>query len=260
MNNKSLDELKKRNLDNCYFSIYCVSQEVLMDLGNGKIDKEVIYLFYGCNLLGQRRYISSITASSVSLTSDWYDFFQSFKSRGLIEVVYAVFPDIKPMIDAIKLSFLNVDVFISIFDAINSIYKYFSHGYTNSLFPFIKNVFLANDLNDYKINRDKFNLSFSSPFTLDLINPFFDKAKDYYFLPLNMRKAIFAFYFIRENIKKLSVISHSKHYFSSLDDFIVLCVPIFQIFEARTYCSKKTWVSILDFLYSAKKDLIKPFL
>lgn len=258
MNNKNLVELKKRDLDKCYLSIYCISQEIYVNLGDGKIDKQIVYLFYGCNLLGQRRYISY--TSSIYHTSEWYDFFQCFKNRCLENIFYAVIPDIKAMKDALKLSFPNIEVLPSIFDGISKVMKYFASHDKTTLLMAIKNVFLADDISQYQIYRDNFNELFSSPFTLDLISPFLDKAKSVYYLPLHMRKAIFAFYFLRDNIKKLNVISHSKNHFDNVEDFISSCVPVFQSFELKTYCPKNTWLIVLNTLYDSKKDLLKSYL
>ena len=231
-----------------------------MSLDDGKVDSQTVYLFYGCNLLGKRKFLASIIASNLSLTSSWYDFFQSFRSRGLEQIVYAVLPNNKQLIDALKLSFLNVESILSIFDTIMKISKYFSAGYSSTLLTFIKNVYLGADLLDYEANLNIFKDAYNSPFILDLVDNNLIKAKDYYYLPQHIRKNIFSYYFLRENLKKLIVISHSKQYFSSLDDFLELCLPTFQVFESKMYCSKSDWLAVLDFLYDSKKDLIKPYL
>ena len=138
--------------------------------------------------------------------------------------------------------------------------KYFSAGYSSTLLTFIKNVYLGADLLDYEANLNIFKDAYNSPFILDLVDNNLIKAKDYYYLPQHIRKNIFSYYFLRENLKKLIVISHSKQYFSSLDDFLELCLPTFQVFESKMYCSKSDWLAVLDFLYDSKKDLIKPYL
>ena len=260
MNNKSLIELNKRDFDKCLFCLYCLPVDIFMSLDDGKVDSQTIYLFYGCNLLGKRKYLSSIIASNISSTSSWYDFFQTFKSRGLEQIIYAVLPNNKLLKDALKLSFLNVEPILSIFDTIMKISKYFSANYSSNLLTFIKNVYLGNDLADYELSLSTFKDTYSSPFILDLVDNNLIKAKDIYYLPQHIRKNIFSYYFLRDNLKKLVVISHSKQHFSSLNDFIELCLPIFQNFETKMYCSKSDWLIVLDYLYDSKKDLIKPYL
>lgn len=260
MNNKNLDELQKRDLDKCYFCLYCVPVHIFLNLGNNKIDKKEVYVFYGCNLLGQRRYIASILADDFPSTSDWYDFFQSFKNRGLEQLLYAVLIDNKAMKDALKLSFLDVFPILSIFDAISKISKYFSSSYGSNVLTYIKNIYLGSDLSEYDIYLDNFKEAYPSSFALDLIESNLIKAKDIYSLPLHLRKALYSFYFLRDNIKRLIVISHSKQYFNSLNEFISDCIPVFQVLELKTYCSKKAWVEVLNTLYETKKELIKPYL
>ena len=260
MNNKSLIELNKRDFDKCLFCLYCLPIDIYMALDDGKIDTQTVFIFYGCNLLGKRRYLSSIIVSHDFPTSSWYEFFQSFKTRGLQQIIYAVLPNNKHLKDALKLAFLDVESIISIFDTIMKISKYFSTSYSSSLLTFIKNVYLGSDLSDYEANLNIFKETYNSPFILDIVNDNLIKAKDYYNIPQHVRKNIFSYYFLRDNLKKLLVISHSKHFFSSLDDFIESCLPIFQVFETKMYCPKSEWLELLNTLYITKKDLLKPFL
>ena len=125
---------------------------------------------------------------------------------------------------------------------------------------YIKNIYLGHDLSEYEVNLTSFKEAYNLPFILDLINDNLIKAKDFYSIPYNIRKNIFSYYFLRDNFKKLLVISHSKQFFSSLDDFLVLCLPVFQLFERKMYCSKVDWLALLNSLYDIKKDLIKPYL
>ena len=113
MNNKSLIELNKRDFDKCLFCLYCLPIDIYMALDDGKIDTQTVFIFYGCNLLGKRRYLSSIIVSHDFPTSSWYEFFQSFKTRGLQQIIYAVLPNNKHLKDALKLAFLDVESIIS---------------------------------------------------------------------------------------------------------------------------------------------------
>ena len=61
-------------------------------------------------------------------------------------------------------------------------------------------------------------------------------------------------------MKDLTIISHKKPSFSSLDEFLELCLPVFQAIEVRMPGSKAEWLDILNVLYSLKKDLIKEYL
>ena len=260
MNNQNLEQLNKRDFDECYFCLYCVSLDVFMSLEHGKVEKQNIYVFYGCNLLGKRMYLTSVVASNITTTSSWYDFFQTFKTRGVKEIFYATLPNNKYLKEALKLAFLNIETFLSIYDTIDKVSKYFSNKYDSDLLTYIKNIYLANDLNGYNLSIDEFKSNYNYPFILELINDNLNKAKDIYYLPFNIRKCIFAYYFLRENLKDLIVISHKKPSFSSLDEFLELCLPVFQAIEVRIPCSKAEWLDILNVLYSLKKDLIKEYL
>ena len=56
MNNQNLEQLNKRDFDECYFCLYCVSLDIFMSLEHGKVEKQNIYVFYGfwTNNFGQK--------------------------------------------------------------------------------------------------------------------------------------------------------------------------------------------------------------
>ena len=73
-------------------------------------------------------------------------------------------------------------------------------------------------------------------------------------------KNILCFYFCRDTIKKLSVFSHSKPYFSTVNEYIELMISLIQKNETKMYSSKSDWLNLLNSIYPIKKDLIKCYL
>lgn len=264
MNNQTIEQLNNRNLDKCYFCIYSIPIPIFLNSGGDKnylVNKKYILIFYGCNLQGKRRYISSVIADDLDKPSLWYDFFLSWKNKGLETILYALLPMDSNIRKSIKIAFPNIEIFNSYCESIMKISRYFTLKYSSSNFDIVRKIYVSESLDDYYIAYNDFLDIFSnSRFLIDLLNDDFIKAKDNYRFNFSLRKHIFAFYFIRELSKKLVVISHSKPFFSSVDDFISNCINIIQITEKKNYCSKNDWISLINSIYDDKKDLIKCYL
>ena len=99
-----------------------------------------------------------------------------------------------------------------------------------------------------------------SKFLIDIIKPNFNTIKNYYNFSFILRYHIFSFYFYRDTYKKLLSISKSKYYFSSIDEYSDMLIPLIQRIETRMYSSKSEWIKLINILYEDKKDLIKRYL
>lgn len=261
MNNQTVEELNKRNLDECYFCIYSIPVNIYFNNGDSFINPKTLLLFFGCNLQGKRRFITSIISDDLNKASDWYDFFLSFKNRNLKYVLYGLFPNNIHLKKAVKIAFPEIHIFDSYCESLIKISKYLPVKHSSNTTEFIRKIFVSKSLDDYIVYYNEFKDKFSnSPFLIDLLDDDFIKAKNNYSYDFELRKHVFAFYFIRELSKKLIVISHSKSYFSSCNDFINEVIPIIQVIERKTYCSKKDWINLINLIYSSRKDLIKCYL
>ena len=261
MNNQTVKELNNRKLDECYFSIICFPIKIYFKEGENNISIKDIYIFYGCTLQGVRKFITATIADDYEKTSDWYNLFLTLKRRNIKNILYALLPDNKMLKDAIRLAFQEVEILVSCFEAINKINKYYPCKYSSDVFKLIKNIYLSDSLSDYSIAIDEFKLQYNdSNFILDLLENDFKYAKTNYCYNLELRKHILSFYFFRDVSKKLVVISHSKPYFISTDEFVNEMLHIIKSNETKMYCSKKEWINLLNMLYQNKKDLIKTYL
>ena len=261
MNNQTVNELNNRKLDHCFFCIYSIPTTIYFKEGDDFINPKTLLTFFGCNIQGKRRYISSCFLDDLSRPSDWYDFFLSFKDKSIDVILFALLPNIPIIKQSFTLAFPMSKYFFSYCDSLSKINRYFTVKYSSNTFTYIKNIFVSKTIDEYNIAYLDFkNKFYYSQFLIDLLDDDFIKAKDNYSFDFALRKHIFAFYFIKETIKKLTVISHAKPYFSSIDEFIELCVPIIQIIEKKNYCSKADWIDVINLIYDDNKDLIKCYL
>lgn len=261
MNNQTLNEINKRDLDKCYFSISFYHSTIYFNDGNDYVYKRKVYTLIGCNVFGVRKYITSIFEDEYPQASDWYDLFQTLKSRGLETVFFSIIPNNNYLKKALKLSFPEVTFFITYLDIIEKLFRFFSQRYSSKLLSIIKSLYVADDINDFELKINEFyNDPNIQPFVKEISKEHLlniSHTFDYNFI---LRKNIYSFYFGREFYKKLSKISHSKPYFFDLNTFLEDLLPTIKSIETRMYCSKSEWNQVINSLYELNKDLIIKYL
>ena len=257
MNNQTINEINKRDLDKVFFSFSILSQDIFYNYGNDYIKKRTVYTIIGCNINGVRKYITSIFADEYSKTSDWYNLLLSFKKRGLENIFFLSTPNDKNIKNAFDLVFNNISYFYSCFNVINKLSHYMVCSYTNNILNHLKLIYLSNDINEFNMRKNELFLLYeTSPFIVDILNKEFNSYSKFLDYPLFIRKHIISFYFIRELMKALNVASHSQTSFYKIEEFEEKLLPIIKSFELKMYCGKKEWNSIISYLYEDYKDLL----
>lgn len=260
MNNQTIDELRNRKLDNFYFLIMVFQTKINLNEDNG-IKKMNMYIFYGCNLQGRRKYLDTFITSDNAKISDWYNFLLSFKQRNVEKIIYANIPNIKFLKDALELAFKDITVLTSCFDPIEKIFTYYTEKYTSSVYPIIKNIYLSENIEGYNSYIMSFKNEFKNyPFLLDILENDFSKAKSFYKISYLERSHIFCFYFYRDTLKRIRKCIRCKNSFDNVDEFLNLFLDTIQKNELRMYSTKSEWLKLINQLYSTKKELIKSYL
>ena len=261
MNNQTLNEIKKRNLDKCYFSILFFHSTIYFNDGNDYIYPRKVYTLIGCNIFGVRKYITTIFEDEYQQASNWYDFFQTLKCKGLETVFYFVIPDDNYIKKAINLSFPEASTFITYLDIIEKLFRFYSEKYSTNLASYIRALYITQDLKEFELRINDFYNDFDvQPFVKELVKSHLDNIKSTLNIDFLLRKHIYSFYFGRDLYKRLAVISHSKPNFLDLTPFEEQLLPIIQSMEMRMYCPKKEWNQIISSLYNINKDLIMRYL
>ncbi len=261
MNNQTLNEIRKRNLDKCYFSLFFFHSTIYFNDGNDYIYARKVYTLVGCNIYGVRKYVTTIFEDEFTQASNWYDLFQVLKERGLETVLFAVIPDNTYLKKALSLAFPEVKTFITYLDILEKLFRFFSESYSSNLTSYIRSLYITHDLNEFELKVSDFYNDFEvQPFVKEITKPHLNYIKSNLDLDFILRKHIYSFYFGRDLYKKLSTISRSKPYFFDLNAFEEQLLPIIQSMEIRMYCPKKEWNQVISSLYDTKKDLIMRYL
>ena len=239
MNNQTICELNNRNLDNCLFSIMIIPTKIYFKENNNLTNEKTLYLIFACNIRGIRKYISSIFYDDFNSTSSWYDYIQSLKSKGINCILYAVIPNNDKLSKALKLSFQGIEIFISCFETINKLSKYYSCDYSYLLMDNVKNIYLSPTKEDYEIALNDFNEKYLEIlFIRDLLDNDLKRAKQYYNTDFELRKFIFSFYFFREITKKSLLFLTPNHFFVQLMSLLKYLFLILLELKAECFVQK----------------------
>ena len=143
-------------------------------------------------LQGVRKFITATIADDLPKTSDWYNFLLNLKKRNLNVILYANIPNNKQLKDAFSLAFPESEIFISCFEPINKILKYFSWNYSSKIFSSIKNIYSASSKEMAIINKDYFLDKYKDNKTIiKHVNEYLDYIMPLFDLPINIRNYIY---------------------------------------------------------------------
>ncbi len=258
MNNQTIDELKNRKFDSCFFSLICIPCQIYFDKGDNNVNIKNLYVFFSCNLQGCRRFLTVVSPDDFLKVSDWYNLFLSWKNRSLEKILYASIPSNNLLKKALYLAFNDISILHSFCESIFKISKYYSLRYSSNISDKIRNIYISDSLAECQLALDVFfGFLDNSVFLHDLLDNDFSLAKENYKFDYLIRKHVLAFYFVREFSKKMWVASHSKPFFSSIDEYISQLIPIIQASEKRVYTSKADWLALINHIYPEKGELIK---
>lgn len=260
MNNKTVELLKKRNLEGSYLVLYCIKVEIYVEEGQDYVNQKPLYIFMGCTLSGKRMYIGAVLKRKEMKISDWYDYFESLKSRKLEHIIFGLIPNEKEIKEAIKLSFPEVEVFNSCDYIIKKLKKYNSFKFKEEIFREVKRLYLSRDKKEYKINYEVFKEKYQKySFIMEMLEEEIQSIEKNYKYSQSIRRIIYSFNYIIEFEKRLSVISNGKNY-KTAEDFVKELVWYINRTESTVHFIKSEWINIINEIYEEKKELIKPYL
>ena len=260
MNNQTYEELKKRELERCYIVIYTMDIQLYITDDNGNVNPKDAYILFGCDTKGKRKYITSVLSDDVKKTSDWYNLFQMLKKRKMEHIVFGLLPEKKELREAIRLAFPKIEIFDSCEGIVKKLQQYSPVAEKDQITFEIKELYLAEDIDEYKMNYDNFIKKYENcPFIMDLLIDKIKKIEKNYKYSLELRKVIYAFFFIRSLDKKLIILSH-KQYYHNVDEFMEKTLKDIQTCEKYMHCSRVDWIEVINEIYSEKKEILKYYL
>lgn len=260
MNDRTGEVLRKRRLERSYFVIYCISTKINVDSDKLYEESKKLYTFFGCTLDGKKKYISCILETEAEKTSEWYNFFQELKKRGMEQIIFALLPKNKEMRDAVKLGFPKSEIFTSCEGAIEKLLKYNSYKTKDEIYRQIRKIFIAKDIVEYELNYKDFVEKYRKyPFLMEMLEDELKNIKNNYKYSFMVRRIIYAFNYIIEMKNRFSKYNKNEIY-NNKEEFIDACAYAIFMSESALHYYKDEWSLVINEIYQEKNELIKPYL
>lgn len=260
MEKRTGEKLRKRELEKSYFAIYMMRTEIEMDDAEEEGGIKKLYMIFGCGLGGKKKYISSVFERELKKTSDWYNYFQSLKKKGMEHVIYGLIPKKKEIKEAIKLAYPKIEIFPSCEKVIEKLEKYNTYKTKEEIYREVRKLYLAKDKIEYELNYKEFEEKYRRyPFIMDMLETEIKDLKENYKYSYGVRRIIYAFNYIIEMEKRFRRVSRHRVY-KEKEEFIDQCAFFIYASEAAIHYQKEEWSEVLNEIYEEKKELIKPYL
>ena len=137
----NLNDLQKRNLQECYLAWYVINKEVTIR-NSTCIEKKMLYLIYGVDIIGNRQIIGTYFENEKD-NRFWLETFEDLKARNAQTVLFLVTPEHRNIERCAKIVYNSIKVVHAPDDVIMSITKFFSEKPSRRLTVCFKNLFCA---------------------------------------------------------------------------------------------------------------------
>lgn len=259
MSQIDLNDLQKRKLEKYYLAWYIIDKEITIRDENC-IQKKILYTIYGVDILGNRQVIGVYFEKAYD-NRFWLETFEDIQARGAETALFLVTPAHHNIERCSKIVYNSIRIVHSPDDVILSITKFFSEKPTRALRVSFKNLFLADDLDKYKLELQLFKEQYINNKVIMLLlqrkEPQIQKFYDYSY---ELRKFFYPYYAILEMRKYLNKLNNLKPLCSNLTDVIEVFLPYINKFEAARSYYKKEWLDLVSILYDKFPEDLEVYL
>lgn len=260
MNNNTVEELKKRDLEGSYLVIYVIPKEIYIEESVNYIVKKRAYIMFGCTLDGCRKYIGIKMEEEMEKASDCYNYFQEMKKRKTEKIIFGLIPNKRGIKEGLKLAFPEIEIFEAWDETIEKLKKYKAYRGKEEILNQVKRLYMSEDEKEYEINYRCFEEEYRKyPFIMDMVGAGLKRADNKCKYTKRVRKVIYSFNYVVELKKRLSVYTHERTY-KTISEFEKRYVGYVHACERQRHFLKEEWGMIINEIYEEKKEMIRPYL
>ncbi|MFV0250389.1 MAG: transposase [Bacilli bacterium] len=252
MDNENIEKIKKRELNSGYIVAHAVTCMVNVNKNNVTTKKEIYYII-GIDILGKRRLLTYGIDNDDSRY--WINKLEDIKVRGVKRIFFTNIKDNSKFSKAFKIVFQDTQLIPSVNEVVIGLQKFFSDSYTQTVYNDLAKLYIQNDYIKFEYEKSLFFEKYCDNKVVSLlVKPSIDAIDKVYDYPLNIRKMLFTYYYIRDFYKEIR--KKHKHYgiISDINEFTKELIPYIQKIEKSMWCSKKELLDIIDSLHELYGD------
>lgn len=254
-----LNDLQKRKLQKCYLAWYIIDKEITIKDDNC-IQKKKLYTIYGVDIVGNRQ-ILGVYFEKTHDNRFWLETFEDIKARGTEKVLFLVTPTHHNIERCVKIVYNSIRIVYAPDDVILSITKFFSEKPSRALKTSFKNLFLAEDLDKYKMELQLFKDQYiDNKVIMLLLERKEPQIEKYYQYSYPLRKFFYPHYAIYDMRKYLNKINNLESLCTNLTNVIQFFLPYINQFEVGRSYYKKEWLDLISNLYDEFSEDLEVYL
>lgn len=250
-----LTKLKYRELDKLLVVIYTIKTPVQIEL-EGRVKIRNLYTFIGINIEGKRRYLTHGIDSNED-TDFWIQKFKNISRRGVEKVMYITLGEEKGK-RAAQITFSGIKVVPNLFKLIDKTFPYFADTYKNKMPEEIRKLYICETKKEYNKELEAFMYKYADKEIVKiLLEKDLKDIEKVYEISHNVRKIIFAFYFIRDYKKQVKKEMNKIKIIEDREEFMKKFEIIIERLETSMYVSKVEWLKVLKELMKEDKEILR---
>lgn len=255
----NLNDLQKRKLNKCYIAWYIIAQEITIR-DSICMQKKKLYIIYGVDIVGNRQIIGMYFEKKND-NRFWLEVFEDLKARNAETVLFLVTPPHRNIERCVKILYNNIRIVYAPDDVILSITKFFAEKPSRALKISFKNLFLAENIDKYKIELQLFKDQYvENKVILMLLEKKESMIEKYYEYSYEIRKFLYPYYAIREIRKYLNKLNNLEELCTNLTEVTEFFLPYINQFEIGRSYYKKEWLELMSNIYETFSNELEVYL
>ena len=255
----NLIDFQKRKLKNFYIALYIITKEIRIRTESCITNKK-LYVLTGLDIMGSRQ-VLGVYFDNKSDNRFWLERFEDIKARGVNKVLFFVTPVNKNIERCIKILYNEVQIIHSPDEIYESITKFFAQKPSRKLQIAMKDLFLKENIEKYKIDLEMFKEIYLDNKIIKIL--LLEKEKEienFYKYNYALRKLLYPYYVIREMQKFLNKLKTREKLCTNINEVIEAFLPYIHTFEVgRTY-GKTEWLELISDIYEDYKEILEEYL
>lgn len=255
------EEIQNKKLENFYVILHVVKIKIPVKK-NKEIYEAEITVIYGVNLQGIKTIIG-IYEEDKNNSRYWLEQIEYIKSRNLEKIKFVSTETNKRLEQALKIVYTGVEIIPSADKIISKIVNYAPNRWRDETGREILKLFLANDIEDYKIVLEDLKEKYSdNKIVLIILKKNEKEIESYYKYSREFRHLFCSYYTIRVMLYTfLNSIRNKEEYYTSLKELIndSLCDYLSKFESNRSY-KKKDWIKIQNEIYDKFAEEIEVYI
>ncbi len=255
----NLTDFQKRKLKKFYLAVYVVTKEIVVRTDTC-ISERTLFILWGLDIMGDRQ-VLGIFFDNPKDNRFWLEIFEDIQARNAQKILFFITSVNRNIERCIKIVYNGINIIHSPDEIFSAITKFWADKPSKKKQIALKNLFLAEDINEYYVKYDMFKQAYANnKIILMMLDKKQKDIKQFYQFSKSVRKIFYPFYTIREMKKFLNKLKNKEPLCTNITEIIEFCIPFIISFEIGRSYSKLEWLDLISDLYEQYPDVLEEYL